>query len=431
MPVRDRIRAVNAAGTPHDDSDDPDPKLEAREFFNGPTSGIRFESTTGTRFGVYSSSGRMPPTQHPTPRAGDGPEAGPRTGRTTLPRSATFLTVARPRSAEALWRWLRSLPGNGNGATLCAGRIKLVASFTRMSVKGAITELKDESGRTWETMSDEGRDKAVDSILLPDAGPSSTASEMGFYETVAGDDATAVFEDSRTANKTGDGVFRVQFVDDAGEALGAWEAFDLEGAFGATRTGSAAKPTLPHEVDWGGGAVTISIHFIVSGAAGAGGAGPIAADSKESPFTLTRGQLGLGVAAVVSDEEIAENLEGLKLPSLPTGRRGSTFASVVRSAISTAVRGLNDDYASERLTAAATPIAPHPRVRCRQHWRKRPCHVEAPTRQGIRRAREFRQLQREQETGGVFESRSWTGEHIRKLLGERRWDFRFRFSRNR
>ncbi|MDE0125336.1 MAG: hypothetical protein OXN97_12250 [Bryobacterales bacterium] len=34
-------------------------------------------------------------------------------------------------------------------ATLCAGRIELVAGFTQTSVKDAIVEPKDESGRTW------------------------------------------------------------------------------------------------------------------------------------------------------------------------------------------------------------------------------------------------------------------------------------------
>lgn len=81
---------------------------------------------------------------------------------------------ARQRSTEALWRWLRSLPGNEKGTTPCAGSIKLVASVTPMSVKDTITELRDESGRTWWTMGHEDRDRVRDSIPLEGAGVSAT-----------------------------------------------------------------------------------------------------------------------------------------------------------------------------------------------------------------------------------------------------------------
>ena len=39
-----------------------------------------------------------------------------------------------------------------------------MAGFMRTGVEGAVTEPKDESGRTWGMMSSEGRDEAVDSI---------------------------------------------------------------------------------------------------------------------------------------------------------------------------------------------------------------------------------------------------------------------------
>lgn len=69
------------------------------------------------------------------------------------------------------------------------------------SVKGTITELKDEGVRTWKATSNEGRGKAVDSILLPDAGTSIPATVIGSCEAAGGDDATAVFEDRRTCQE--------------------------------------------------------------------------------------------------------------------------------------------------------------------------------------------------------------------------------------
>lgn len=154
------------------------------------------------------------------------------------------------------------------GGTLRRRLIRLVASFTRMSVKDTIMELKDESGRTWYAMSNEGRDNAVDSIPLPDAGISTAAAAIGSCEAVSGDDATAVFEDTRTAGRAEPGVFSVRFTDDAGEALGVWGAFDIDGALGPKRTGSVAGPRLPVEVHSEGEAARGSMHWITEGTPG-------------------------------------------------------------------------------------------------------------------------------------------------------------------
>lgn len=158
----DRMVATNSAGTPNRVGDRLDPNLHAGGFFNGLMSGIRFESTAGTRFRTHVVRREDAADAAFDAARGDGPDAYPRASRMTLPPRATSPAGARPRSAEAMRRWLRSLPGNGKRTTPCAGKIRLVAGVTRMSVKDTITELKDESGRTWRTMSREGRDKAAD-----------------------------------------------------------------------------------------------------------------------------------------------------------------------------------------------------------------------------------------------------------------------------
>lgn len=238
----DRTVAMNSAGTPHDASDHLDSKLGAGDFLNGLMSGIRFGSTTRTRLAAdvvkredaaYAASdtarggwtrGVFAYAPNDVPSVGDIPDRG------------------KPRSAEALPLHLLRRHSRDTGATLCAGKIELATSFTRRNVKGTITKLKDESARIWWTMSNEGRNKAVDSIPLPDAGVSIAATATGSCEAAGGDNATAVLEDTRSANKTGAAVFRVQFIDDAGEALGGWEAFDIKGAFGAkNRQGGQAK----------------------------------------------------------------------------------------------------------------------------------------------------------------------------------------------
>ena len=409
-----------------------DRNLDAADFFEGLMSRIRFGSTTGTRFGAY-----VVKLQDTDLAASDAARGGWTKGVFAYTPSDAPSAREIPDRGEATFRGSTVAvsdvdPANTKkGATLYAGKIELVASFARKNVKGTITELKDESGRTWEELSDEGRDKAVDSILLPAASLSST--ETGFFETASGGaTATAVFEDSLTANKDDDdAVFRVQLIDDAGEALGIWDAFDLEGAFGATRTGSVAKPTLPREVDRGGGAVGSTIYYTFDGTAGSGSGGPITADSEQSKFSLTRAQLGLAEDPVVTDAEITANFEDLNVQSIPTSRRGTTFASVLRSTVATARSGLTDENASTRLGDATDPVDDY-------------LGFAAENITGTTRADLLPELNklyaalgsassfaREQESGGVFATQTYTSDQIRQLLAERRWDFKSRFSKNR
>ena len=163
---------------------------------------------------------------------------------------------------------------NRKGATLNAGKIELVASSTRKNVKGTISELKDESGRAW--MHDDGYGNEDEkSIVLPDAALSTTATEIGFYEEEsAGSNATAIIADSSLSNATSTSAkFRVQLVDDVDEALGVREGFSLECAFGATRTGTVSRPTLPRVADRRGSATAASIQYILNGVDAATGGG--------------------------------------------------------------------------------------------------------------------------------------------------------------
>ena len=100
------------------------------------------------------------------------------------------------------------------------------------------------------------------------AGTLTTAAAMGF------NDAVAAFNDTRTADRTGAAVFRVQFIDHAAEARDIWEGFGLERAFGPMRAGSMANLRLPGKVDSGGGAAPGSIHLITGGGADTGANGP-------------------------------------------------------------------------------------------------------------------------------------------------------------
>ena len=319
---------------------DPDTSYDAADYFNGLMSRIRFGSTTGARFGAYVvknedasgeasdaarggwTKGVFAYTPSDMPSEGDIPDRGEATYR-----GSTVAVSVVPDGPDTDSDPDTVDEGNRKGATLYAGKIELVASFTRKRVKGTITELKDESGRTWEEESEEGRDKAVDSILLPDADLAT--GETGFYESATSGDAanaTVVFEDSRTANKTAAGKFRVQIIDDAGEALGVWDAFNLEGAFGATRTGSVAKPTLRAADDSGGRRVVEdSVHWIINDdttAVPASSSSPITSDSTtmEGTFSLDRTALGLNSDTTISDVDFAKYFEGLKLPSVPSRR---------------------------------------------------------------------------------------------------------------
>ena len=431
----DRIAAINGGpdGVVGSGDDDLDPKLDAVDFFNGLMTRIRFGSTSGTRFGAYVvkqenvsgtpsdaarggwTKGVFAYTPSDAPSATDIPDRGEaRFDGSTVAVSALDLN-------------------NKKGATLYAGKIELVASFTRKNVKGTITELKDESGRTWEEMSDEGRDKAVDSILLPDARISTTETERGFYESDSEMNATAVFKDSLTANKADStAVFRVQFIEDAGEAFGVWTAFNLEGAFGATKTRDVTT-SLPADVDTTRNlAVPATVHYITNttNTAADGGYGPITPfieSGKESTFSLTKTELGLGAA--VTEDEMETHFEGWKLRSIPSTRStSSTFVSALRSEINNLKdrRTLTNANASERLSTAGSAASSHLGFDLDNVDGTDEASLGPQLDKVSTALLSFNNFERAQASGEVFEDQDWSIDQLRKLFGEKRWDFKSR-----
>ena len=343
-----------------DDSDH-----DAADFFNGLMSRIRFGSTASTRFGAY-----VVKNADADDAASDAARGGWTKGVFAYTPSDAPLAADIPDRGEATYRGSTVAvsevdAANRKGATLYAGNIELVASFTRKNVKGTITELKDESGRTW-VYNDGFGNEDVRSLVLPDAALSTTAGETGFYQetsTPADAIATAIFADTSLPNATaGSAKFRVQLVEDAGEALGVWEAFSLEGAFGATRTGTVSKPTLPREADRGGGATSGSIHYITNGTASTGAGGPITPDTEESTFSLARDVLEIAThTGIISDDEWNRDFTDLELTDLyrrsRTVRAGSTFVTEARTQISSLRTGLADDNFSTRASEAGTILS--------------------------------------------------------------------------
>lgn len=120
---------------------------------------------------------------------------------------------------------------------------------------GTVTELKDEDGRALEAeSSDSFRKETVGSIVLPAAGASTDGE--GFYEVEGGTSRVSFVRNLRSESATS--TFKVQLVAKASEALGIWTAtstaldLDLEGSFGATRSGDVTTPKLPRLTDDGG-----------------------------------------------------------------------------------------------------------------------------------------------------------------------------------
>ena len=178
---------------------------------------------------------------------------------------------------------------------LYAGKIELIASFAKGEVNGTVTALKDEDGGAWEFESSRSfRDEVVKSITLPRASKTGVdAAHHGFYEatvTAGTNEATLAFDRNlRDEADSTDVTFEVQLLDEATEALGAWKAFDLQGSFGATRSGTVTTPTLPSFTDRGDGveAATRVVYIGTTSSAGA-----ITANEEDNTFTLTRANLG-------------------------------------------------------------------------------------------------------------------------------------------
>ncbi|MCY4186985.1 MAG: hypothetical protein OXD30_00690, partial [Bryobacterales bacterium] len=337
--------------------------------------------------------------------------------------------------------------GNRKGATLYAGEIELVASFTRKNVKGTISELKDESGRTW-VYNDGFGNEEVRSLVLPDAPISSESSEIGFYQKgSADDDATAIFADTSLPNATDmSAKFRVQLVEDAGEALGVWEAFSLEGAFGATRTGTVSKPTLPREADRGGGATSGSIHYITNSVAGTGANGPITPNMEESTFSLSRSALGIAMSTTsIGTDEFNRDFTGLELTDLyrrsRTARAGSTFVSEARSRISRLRTGLTDDNAPTRAANAAAILEnllaiEGVELQAQDNESNNDRSIlSSEIGRALSALGSATSLQRalDDDAAGFFSESSiaWSSDQVRQVYSEKRWDFKYDFGHNK
>ena len=236
----------DAGGTDNYDADD---------FFGSVSSRIRFGSTGGTRFGAYAVT-----------------DAGAAAASGLWDTGVFAYTPADrpdrsdiPTRGEATFRGNTVAVSDGSDANtaaedpkLYAGKIELVASFSKRQVSGTITELKDEDGRSLEaTSSDTFRKETVDEIVLPAA---TANGDRGFYEfeDSASTTSTTVSFTRNLRSESATSTFRVQLVDEASEALGIWTAtdegldLDLEGSFGATRSGSVTAPKLPRLTDDGG-----------------------------------------------------------------------------------------------------------------------------------------------------------------------------------
>ena len=315
---------------------DPDTDYDAEDFFTGVMSKIRFGSTNGTRFGVYAVR----------QKAGHAAESG--TAITWDTGVIAYTPLDAPSSGDIPSRGQARYQGdtvaiddtsNPNSPDLYAGKIELIASFAKGEVSGTVTALKDTDGDAWEFESTRSfRDEVVKSITLPKASKTGVdAAHHGFYEaTVAAgtNEATLAFERNLRDEADSTAVtFEVQLLDDATEALGAWQAFDLKGSFGATRSGTVTTPTLPTFTDRGDGVETESRVVYI----GTTSSPTAITDSEEdNTFTLTRANLGAppgDLGANDDDNELIYTLTSLYSSGTRT-IRGQTFAAHARTLIS-------------------------------------------------------------------------------------------------
>ena len=272
-----------------------DTDFDAEDFFTGVVSMIRFGSTNSTRFGAYAVRGSF------DPEASEGRQHAAQSGSDIRWDTGViaYTPVDAPRAADIPTRGQATYQGdttaidskNVNSPILYAGKIELIARFARAEVTGTVTELKDASGNEWEYWSDfSQRSEVVSSIELPKAIQGGDQIEPGFYKTESSPLATLAFDRNLPNTTKTDGVgFRVQLLNDAREALGGWEAFNLKGSFGATRSGTVATPTLPSYNDRGDGVKT-ETRVVYIGSTSSPNA--ISTTTEDNTFTLTRSNLG-------------------------------------------------------------------------------------------------------------------------------------------
>ncbi len=325
---------------------------DADDFFSSIASRVRFGSTDATRYGAYAVTAGGT-------RAAEGmwdtgvflytPLDAPRTSEIPTRGSATFSgsTVAVLNGSGT------ADDPNAVGAVsdpqpqLYAGKISLDVSFSQTRVTGTVTDLKDEDGDPLRLPSSfTFRDEIVASITLPEAADGAAARD-GLYTSSAAN-STISFGPSIQTQTSGDSTFRVQLVDDATEALGIWRTaatgFRLEGAFGATRSGSVTTPRLPTESDRGSHVAGPTAMYVSP--TGTGTFTDTDADGKYT-FALDQTNIGgVGPAAGLSFQ--TERLYS----SSSHPERGSTYISEIRSAINAARSGLNATNFGDRITDA-------------------------------------------------------------------------------
>ena len=325
---------IDDANMPGQDATD----YDADDFFGSTSSRIRFGSTSGTRFGAYAVTDAGKPaaaglwdtgvfayTPADQPDPADIPSRG----------EATFRgdTVAVSRDTA------ETTPATD--PKLYAGKIELVANFSKTQVGGTITALKDEDGSALEVEStDTFRKETVESIELPDA---EGEDDPGFYNTTDGSATISFTRNLRSESVTS--IFRVQLVDEATEALGIWTATDpgldlnLEGSFGARRSGSVTAAKLPRLTDDGGEVAAASRVFLQTG----GTAPVISTDDPddENTIEIQNAILGMGRASGLENlidwyedfpNEWMDDLEDLH-PSRSVTVRGDVYLTTARNEI--------------------------------------------------------------------------------------------------
>ena len=328
---------------------------DADDFFSSIASRVRFGSTNGTRFGAYAV------TAGGTHAAGEMWDTG----------VFLYTPLDEPRASEIPTRGSATFNGatvavlNGSGAggpnavdpvadpQLYAGKISLDVSFSQRRVTGTVTDLKDEDGDPLRLNSNfTFRDEIVASITLPVAIDGGGTADLDGLYTSATDtlDSTISFGPSLQAQTSGTSTFRVQLVDDATEALGIWRTgaagAHLEGAFGATRSGSVTTPRLPTESDRGS-SVAVSYQLASDGV------GTFTDTDSDGKFTFALTQANIG--GVGPDDGLSFQTERL-YSSSSHPERGGTYMSEIRSAISRARSGLTETNRTDRIAAATAAL---------------------------------------------------------------------------
>ena len=344
------IKAVDEADTTG--------SYDADDFFSSIASRVRFGSTNGTRYGVYAvtdggthaaqemwDTGVFLYTPLDEPRASDIPTRG----------SATFSgnTVAVLNGSGAGGADEVPDPNTVTDPQLYAGKISLDVSFSQRRVTGTVTDLKDEDGDPLRLNSNfTFRDETVASITLPVAIDGGGTDDLdGLYANASGvTDSTISFGPSLQAQTSANSTFRVQLVDDATEALGIWRTgaagAHLEGAFGATRSGSVTTPRLPTESDRGS-SVAVSYQLASDGV------GTFTDTDSDGKFTFALTQANIG--SVGPDDGLSFQTERL-YSSSSHPERGGTYMSEIRSAISRARSGLTETNRTERIADATAAL---------------------------------------------------------------------------